>query len=158
MYQPFLADSWRICPMSPTSPVRRRSPSRIPLIFLASRDLASLHLDMIPMTGYISPEAILASLAVLTRLESLRMGFPFWKPYPEQRTGDRDPPIRVVLPLSMSWRCCAGGSTWRISFPGSTPLDSTISTCAWMSAKPSGFPDFLYSSLAPILLGLGVRG
>ncbi|KAN0130982.1 hypothetical protein V8E53_011115 [Lactarius tabidus] len=69
-----------------------------PSSFLASRDLASLHLDMIPMTGYISPEAILASLAVLTRLESLRMGFPFWKPYPEQRTGDRDPPIRVVLP------------------------------------------------------------
>lgn len=69
-----------------------------PASFLTSRDLASLHLDMIPTTGYISPEAILASLAVLTRLESLRMGFPFWKPYPGQRTADRDPPIRVVLP------------------------------------------------------------
>ena len=72
--------------------------SEFPASFLMSRDLASLHLNMIPMTGYISPEAILASLVVLTRLESLRMGFPFRNPYPEQRTGDRDPPIRVVLP------------------------------------------------------------
>ena len=69
-----------------------------PTSFLTSCDLTSLHLDMIPTTGYISPEAMLAGLAVSTRLESLRMGFPFWEPYPGQRIGDWDPPIRIVLP------------------------------------------------------------
>jgi hypothetical protein len=70
----------------------------LPVPFLSSRDLVSLHLDMISTTGYISPESMVAGLAMMTRLESLRMQFPFWNSL-EQRTRNLNPPIpRVVLP------------------------------------------------------------
>jgi hypothetical protein len=70
----------------------------LPAPFLSSRDLVSLHIDWIPTIGYISPEAMVAGLAMMTRLESLRMQFPYWDAF-EQRTRNPDPPIRrVVLP------------------------------------------------------------
>src|SRR5258708_15201132 len=47
----------------------------LPTLLLSARDLVSLRLDCIPPTGYISPEAMVAGLAVLTRLESLGIDF-----------------------------------------------------------------------------------
>ena len=65
--------------------------------FLVSRDLVSLHLDTISTIGYISPEAMVAGLAMMTRHESLHMHFPHWDSL-EHRARNTDPPIRVLLP------------------------------------------------------------
>ena len=70
----------------------------LPTLLLSSRDLVFLHLEKIPLTGYISPEAMVAGLAVLTRLKTLRIGFQFWNFPPQQRTRHPDPSMRVVLP------------------------------------------------------------
>ena len=70
----------------------------LPASCLSSRDLVSLHIDAISTIGYISSEAMAAGLAMMTKLESLRMQFPYWGSL-EQRTRNPDPPIhRVVLP------------------------------------------------------------
>ena len=47
----------------------------LPVLLLSTRDLNTLHLFNIPQTGYIQPEAMVESLATLTRLESLYIGF-----------------------------------------------------------------------------------
>ena len=70
----------------------------LPTLLLSSCDLVSLHLNRIPPTGYISPEAMIASLSVLTKLQSLRITFQFWRSYPEQKTGHPVSPVRAVLP------------------------------------------------------------
>ena len=70
----------------------------LPTLLLSSCDLVSLHLNRIPPTDYISPEAMIASLSVLTKLQSLRITFQFWRSYPEQRTGHPVSPVRAVLP------------------------------------------------------------
>jgi hypothetical protein len=72
----------------------------LPTLLLSSHDIVSLHLDRIPPTGYFSPEAMIAGLAVLTRLQTLRFVFQTWRPFPEleQRTRHPDPPMRAVLP------------------------------------------------------------
>ncbi|KAH9039231.1 hypothetical protein EDB84DRAFT_1650996 [Lactarius hengduanensis] len=60
-------------------------------------DLVSLQLDNIPQTGYISPEAMVAGLARLTKLETLCIHFQSLISLPEQRTRPLDPPMRAVL-------------------------------------------------------------
>jgi hypothetical protein len=70
----------------------------LPTLLLSSRDFVSLHIDKIPPNGCISPEAMIAGLAALTRLQTLRFVFQFGKPFPEQRTRHLDPQMRIVLP------------------------------------------------------------
>ncbi len=43
----------------------------LPTLLMSARDLVSLRLDYVPPTGYISPEAMVAGLAMLTRLKTL---------------------------------------------------------------------------------------
>jgi hypothetical protein len=75
----------------------------LPTHLLSFRDLVFLHVDKIPPNGYISPDAMVAGLAVLTKLQTLRITFRFWRPFPEQRTGHPDPPMRVILPALTSF-------------------------------------------------------
>ena len=66
-------------------------------LLLSTRDLVVLSLSRISPSGYISPEAIVTSLSVLTALKSLDLGF---RPRPrfEPASPHPPPPTRVVLP------------------------------------------------------------
>jgi hypothetical protein len=79
----------------------------LPTLLLSARDLSTLHLTQIPPAGYISPEAMVASLAPLTRLTSLSIGLQWSSdslhqpdPTPVTRTG-------IVLPslTSIEFSC-----------------------------------------------------
>ena len=74
----------------------------LPTLLLSARNLVSLRLDCIPPTGYISPEAMVAGLAVLTKLESLDIGFKQWPPLTESRR--QDPSMRAILPALTTFR------------------------------------------------------
>ncbi|KAN0128288.1 hypothetical protein V8E53_013872 [Lactarius tabidus] len=65
-------------------------------LLLSTSDLVTLHLLNIPQTGYISPEAMVAALASLSRLEGLAIGFQSPASRPDQI---HLPPVtRTVLP------------------------------------------------------------
>jgi hypothetical protein len=73
----------------------------LPTFLSSASDLVDLYLYHIPHTGYISPEAMVASLAALTRLNSLSIGFQSSTSRPDQSGSIRRraaPPMRVVLP------------------------------------------------------------
>ncbi|KAH9038024.1 hypothetical protein EDB83DRAFT_2647790 [Lactarius deliciosus] len=80
----------------------------LPTLLLSSRDLVSLHLNEIPPTGYISPEAMISGLAVLIRLETLCFGFQFSNYLPDQRTRHPDPPTRTTLPSLIKFEFWSG--------------------------------------------------
>jgi len=70
----------------------------LPKLFLSTSDLVELHLQNVPPSGYISPEALATSLSVLSRLKSLWLTHqspPSWadraNPHPPLST-------RIVLP------------------------------------------------------------
>jgi hypothetical protein len=70
----------------------------------STTDLVTLSLHDIPHSGYISPEAMVASLSTLTRLKELCLGFR--SPRPRAVRENRHPPplTRVVLPaLTRLW-------------------------------------------------------
>lgn len=69
---------------------------RLPTFLLSARNLVTLQLKEI--LGYISPEAMAGSLAVLTRLMTLSISFDDEVFTPDQQTNWTDPPIRVILP------------------------------------------------------------
>jgi hypothetical protein len=71
----------------------------LPKLFLSATHLVYLQLWRIPHSGYVSPEAMVAGLSVLTRLESLFIGFESPQCRPDGRT--RRPPIqtRTVFPV-----------------------------------------------------------
>jgi hypothetical protein len=70
----------------------------LPNLLLSPHNLVKLHLWDIPLSGYISPEAIVTHLSALTRLETLILGFrsPRSRADRENRLLPRIP--RVVLP------------------------------------------------------------
>lgn len=68
-----------------------------PALLLSARDLVDVDLRNIPSTGYISPEAMVTSLATLPRLKYLTLGFRWGSSYYPDRI--RQPPItRTILP------------------------------------------------------------
>ena len=74
------------------------SPS-LPKLLSSVTSLVSLRLWDLPPSGYISPEAIVTSLSMLTRLKSLELGFRPPRSQPNQQ-GRLPPPLtRVVLPF-----------------------------------------------------------
>ena len=73
----------------------------LPTLLLSASELVELSLHEIPQTGYISPEAMVACLAVLPRLTTLRIGFQS-ATRPDRI---RPPPVaRNVLPALTSFR------------------------------------------------------
>ncbi|KAH9171742.1 hypothetical protein EDB89DRAFT_1906728 [Lactarius sanguifluus] len=73
----------------------------LPVLLLSASDLVKLDLRNIPLTGYISPEAMVTSLATLPRLDHLTIGFQSATPLPDRI---RPPPAtRIVLPALTSF-------------------------------------------------------
>jgi hypothetical protein len=68
-------------------------------LLLSATDLAYLCLWRIPYSGYISPEAMVACLSVLTRLEKLYIGFESPLCRPDRGSRRPSPPTRTVLPV-----------------------------------------------------------
>jgi hypothetical protein len=67
----------------------------LPTLLLSATDLVTLSLRNIPSTGYISPEAMVACLAMLTRLKAFHIEFQSATPRPSLT----QPPVaRAVLP------------------------------------------------------------
>ena len=78
----------------------------LPKLLLSSTLLVCLDLMYIPQSGYISPEAMVATLSSLTCLESLSLGFLSFPDFPDQETRRSSFPKRTVLPVltSLSFR------------------------------------------------------
>ena len=73
----------------------------LPTLLLSTSNLITLTLSMIPPTGYISPESMVACLAVLPNLKIFTIDFLLATPHPDQI---RLPPkARTVLPALTSF-------------------------------------------------------
>jgi hypothetical protein len=68
----------------------------LPTLLLSATDLVDLQILNIPKIGYVSPEAMVAGLAALTRLETLSIGFQSATPRPDRVF--LPPLARVVFP------------------------------------------------------------
>ena len=73
----------------------------LPALLLSTSNLVTLHLYYIPQVGYIPPEAMVAALATLTRLEDLR--FDFRSPASRPDRIHLPPVTRSVLPALTSF-------------------------------------------------------
>jgi hypothetical protein len=85
---------------SPLRYLRLKSISipELPTFLLSARDLVTLKLKEISQNGYISPEVMVGSLAVLTKLTTLSISFREETSSPDQRRSHPDPPMRTILP------------------------------------------------------------
>jgi len=103
-------------------------PALLNILFTAS-NLVSLHLADIPVTGYISPEALAIGLAALPRLTWLIIMFTSPTPPPDRRGQRRLLPIRAVLP-SLTFLSFCGVSEYlgdlvaRINAPSLSLVDA----------------------------------
>ncbi|KAH8996938.1 hypothetical protein EDB86DRAFT_953602 [Lactarius hatsudake] len=68
----------------------------LPTFLLSARNLITLEVEDICQNGYISPEAMVGGLAVLTRLTTLSITFDELSVY--DQTSRPDPPMRITLP------------------------------------------------------------
>jgi hypothetical protein len=74
----------------------------IPKVLSSASDLLYLHLQDIPHSGYISPEAMVSGLSALTRLKHLSITFQSPRSHPDRPSPPRS--IRTVLPaLTYFW-------------------------------------------------------
>ncbi|KAH9037529.1 hypothetical protein EDB84DRAFT_1655483 [Lactarius hengduanensis] len=76
----------------------------LPRPLLSASDLAHLDLRDIPPTGYVSPEAMVASLATLPRLGCFTIGFRSATSHPDQIRPPPSPMTRTALPALTSFR------------------------------------------------------
>jgi hypothetical protein len=74
----------------------------LPKLLLSSTLLVCLELTYIPHSGYISPEAMVATLALLTSLKSLSLEFISFPDFPDQENRHPSPLTRTVLPVLTS--------------------------------------------------------
>jgi hypothetical protein len=72
---------------------------RLPKLLLSATHLVRLGLSKIPPSGYISPDAMATSLSVLTRLETLTIGFESPRSCPDRRNRRPPPRTRTLLPV-----------------------------------------------------------
>jgi hypothetical protein len=70
----------------------------LPNLLLSATHLNNLHLYDIPHSGYISPEAMVTCLSLLTSLEQLSLEFNSPQSCPDQETRRPPLPIRSILP------------------------------------------------------------
>ena len=71
----------------------------LPTLLLSATHLVELGLRKIPDSGYISPEAMVTCLSVLTRLESLEIGFKSPQSRPDWPSRHPPPQTRTLLPI-----------------------------------------------------------
>jgi F-box-like len=77
---------------------------RLPKLLLSATHLIKLHLSIIPHSGYISPEAMVTGLSMLTSLETLSLQFHSPRSHPDWEGQPPPPTIRSVLPTLMYFR------------------------------------------------------
>jgi hypothetical protein len=70
----------------------------LPKLLLSATHLVYLWLTEIPHSGYISPEAMVAPLSVLTSLDTLDLGFESPRSRPDRESTSVPPPKRSILP------------------------------------------------------------
>jgi hypothetical protein len=76
----------------------------LPNLLLSATHLVYLNLLDIPHSGYISPEAMITCLSLLTSLEQLFLGFNSPQSCPDQESRRPPPPTRSILPvLTVFW-------------------------------------------------------
>ena len=83
----------------------------LPRLLLSASHLIELHLEEIPNTRYISPEAMATCLTALTRLQYVTIGSQFWTSFPPNQTNQHPPPMtRAVLPslTKFTFGCVSG--------------------------------------------------
>ena len=71
----------------------------LPKLLLSATQLVNLHLDYIPHSGYISPDAMATALSTLTRLIQFQLGFISTRSCPDRETRRPPPSTRYVLPV-----------------------------------------------------------
>jgi hypothetical protein len=71
----------------------------LPKLLLSATQLVDLKLWRIPHSGYVSPEAMVSCLSVLTRLESLLIKFESPLSRPDRKSRRLPPPTRTLLPI-----------------------------------------------------------
>ena len=71
----------------------------LPKLLLSATHLVYLALRGIPRSGYISPETMLTCLSVLTRLETLSIGFKSARSFPRRESQSLPLPTRTLLPI-----------------------------------------------------------
>jgi hypothetical protein len=71
----------------------------LPKLLLSTTRLVHLYPWRIPDSGYISPEAMVTCLSVLTSLENLIMEFESPRCRPDRKTQHPPPPTRTILPI-----------------------------------------------------------
>jgi hypothetical protein len=74
----------------------------LPKLLLSTHDLVTLHLERIPRSGYISPEAMVTCLSTLTSLEQLVLDFRSPRSQAERASRLPPPLTRVALPALTS--------------------------------------------------------
>ena len=72
----------------------------LPKLLLSAPHLTQLLLSNIPLSGYISPEAMITGISALTKLETLSLYFdsPQSFPFPDLTSRSPPPPTRTLLP------------------------------------------------------------
>ncbi|KAH9038017.1 hypothetical protein EDB83DRAFT_2677817 [Lactarius deliciosus] len=78
--------------------LKRVSFPQLPTFLLSARNLVTLKVKDMYQNGYISPEVMVGSLAVLTRLKTLSITLETRSPSSDQRRSRPDPPVRTILP------------------------------------------------------------
>jgi hypothetical protein len=78
--------------------LRYISIQQLPAFLLSSRNLVTLKLKEISQNGYISPEAMVRGLAVLTKLTTFSISFRRHISHTSQQTSHPDPRMRAILP------------------------------------------------------------
>jgi hypothetical protein len=81
----------------------------LPMLLLLTSDLVKLDLQDIPLAGYISPEAIVAPLATLPKLEIFVMKF-YWSVYRHYQTGP--PPVTWTILPALAYFVFRGASEY----------------------------------------------
>jgi hypothetical protein len=74
----------------------------LPKLLLSATHLTDLRLCNISLSGYISPEAMVSCLSVLTKLETLTLEFEFPESFPVREHRRLPPPTRTLLP-ALTW-------------------------------------------------------
>ena len=79
----------------------------LPKVLLSATHIVNFWLENIPHSGYMSPEAIVTCLSMLTSLENFRLDFESPQSCPDQEIRSSQPPSRSILP-SLSFFCFKG--------------------------------------------------
>ena len=81
----------------------------LPKLILSATHLVTLSLEEIPLSGYISPEAMVTCLSELTRLETLCIELGSYPSFPDQRSPFFSPRTRTLLPALTRLRLQGSG-------------------------------------------------